>query len=70
MFAYTGLLSLHAMGLAFAVGFGWFIALSLLGFVPLVPLASLKPLFRIMWLGFWINFASGVPLLMATQRTT
>lgn len=65
MFAYTGLLSLHAMGLAFAVGFSWFIALRVLGVARGVPLESVESLFPIMWAGFWVNFASGVPLLIS-----
>jgi hypothetical protein len=65
MFAYTGLLSLHAMGLAFAVGFSWFISLRVLGIVRAVPLESVDSLFPVMWAGFWVNFASGVPLLMS-----
>jgi hypothetical protein len=65
MFAYTGLLSLHAIGLAFAVGFSWFIALRVLGVARAVPLESVESLFPIMWAGFWVNFASGVPLLIS-----
>lgn len=65
MFAYTGLLSLHALGLAFAVGFSWFIALRVLGVASSVPLESVESLFPIMWAGFWVNFASGVPLLIS-----
>jgi len=65
MFAYTGLLSLHAMGLAFAVGFSWFIALRVLGVARGVPLESVESLFPFMWAGFWVNFASGVPLLIS-----
>jgi hypothetical protein len=65
MFAYTGLLALHAMGLAFAVGCAWFIALRVLGFARGLPLASLDSLFSVMWIGFWVNAASGVPLLLA-----
>ncbi len=65
MFAYTGLLSLHAFGLAFAVGFSWFISLRVLGVVRAVPLESVDSLFPIMWAGFWVNFASGVPLLIS-----
>jgi hypothetical protein len=65
MFAYTGLLSLHAVGLAFAVGFSWFIALRVLGVARAIPLESIESLFPIMWAGFWVNFASGVPLLMS-----
>jgi hypothetical protein len=65
MFAYTGLLSLHALGLAFAVGFSWFIALRILGFARGLPLAAVEGLFPLLWIGFWINAASGIALLIS-----
>ena len=65
MFAYTGLLSLHALGLAFAVGFSWFIALRILGFGRALPLAATEGLFPLLWVGFWINAASGLALLIS-----
>jgi len=42
------------------------IDLRLLGFAMRIPLASMRTLFRYLWLGFWINAVSGVMLLAAS----
>ena len=55
IFAYTSILSLHAIGLAVIVGINYLVALRLLGFVPGIPLPALRKLFRWMYLGFAIN---------------
>ena len=65
IFAYTTILSLHAIGLAIIVGINYLIALRLLGFVPGVPLKPLRKLFPWMYLGFTINLFSGASLLAA-----
>jgi len=65
LFAYTLVLSLHAMGLAVVVGLSTAIALRLLGVAAQVPLAPLGPLFRVMYAGFWVNALSGLGLLAA-----
>lgn len=65
IFAYTSILSLHAIGLAVIVGINYLIALRLLGFVPALPLAPLRKLFPWMYLGFAINAFSGGSLLAA-----
>src|SRR5690606_32072550 len=65
IFAYTTVLSLHAMGLAIVVGIGVSVALRVLGFFPGIPLAPLLRLFPIMWIGFTINALSGLALLAA-----
>jgi len=65
IFAYTTVLSLHAIGLAIIVGIHTLIALRLLGFVPGIPLQPLRKLFPWMYLGFTINLFSGTSLLMA-----
>jgi hypothetical protein len=59
IFAYTTILSLHAIGLAIIVGINTLIALRLLGFVKEIPLAPLRKLFPWMYLGFAINAFSG-----------
>ena len=41
LFAYTAILSLHAMGLAIIVGINTIVALRLLGYVPRAELAAL-----------------------------
>jgi hypothetical protein len=65
IFAYTTILSLHAIGLAIIVGINTLVALRLLGFVPGIPLAPLRKLFPWMYLGFAINLFSGSSLLAA-----
>jgi uncharacterized membrane protein len=65
MWAYTLVLSLHAMGLAIVVGLSTMIALRLLGLAPTIPLAPLKRLFPVMYVGFWVNALSGLALLAA-----
>ena len=65
IFAYTTILSLHAIGLAIIVGIHTLIALRLLGFVPEIPLQPLRKLFPWMYLGFTINLFSGTSLLVA-----
>lgn len=65
LWAYTLVLSLHAMGLAVVVGLSSAVALRLLGFAKGVPLAPLGRLFPFMYIGFWINALSGLALLAA-----
>jgi hypothetical protein len=65
IFAYTSILSLHAIGLAIIVGLHTVVALRLLGFVPALPLQPLRKLFPWMYLGFTINLFSGSSLLAA-----
>ena len=65
LWAYTLVLSLHAMGLAVVVGFSSAIALRLLGVARSIPLAPLRSLFPVMYIGFWVNALSGLALLSA-----
>jgi hypothetical protein len=65
IFAYTTILSLHAIGLAIIVGIHTLVALRLLGFVQAIPLPPLRKLFPWMYLGFAINLFSGSSLLAA-----
>jgi hypothetical protein len=69
IFAYTTILSLHAIGLAIIVGIHTLVALRLLGFVPAIPLQPLRKLFPWMYLGFAINLFSGSSLLAANLST-
>jgi hypothetical protein len=68
LWAYTLVLSLHAMGLAVVVGFSSAIALRLLGVARSIPLAPLGGLFPVMYVGFWVNALSGLALLSANAR--
>ncbi|HEY7672390.1 MAG TPA: hypothetical protein VIC71_09235 [Gammaproteobacteria bacterium] len=69
LFAYTFILSLHAMGLATVGGLSSAVALRLLGIARAIPLAPLRELFPLMYAGFWINAFSGLALLAASATT-
>ena len=69
MFAYTGLITLHAIGLAFAVGVSWTCALRVLGVARSVPLDAMTGLFPIAWIGFWLCALSGVALAIGHATT-
>jgi hypothetical protein len=64
-FAFYFVLLFHTFGLALVVGANAVIDLRLLGVEHDIPLAPLKRLFGIMWLGFAINAVSGLLLLIA-----
>ena len=64
-FAYTWILSLHAMGLAIIVGINTIVALRLLGWAPEIKINALRRLLPWMYLGFTINAFSGLSLLAA-----
>ncbi len=63
LWAFPLILTAHTFGLVLLVGPSAMIDLRLLGFAPDVPLAPLKRLFKFMWVGFWLNAASGLVLL-------
>ena len=64
-FGFYFVLLFHTFGLALLVGANALVDLRLLGFSPSIPLAPLKRFFRIMWIGFGINAATGVVLLIS-----
>ena len=64
MFAFPGILTLHAIGMGFAVGISAAIDLRILGVAPNVPLRELRRFLPILWAGFWLNAVSGVLLLI------
>ena len=68
LWAFPIVLILHTVGLAFLVGANVALDVRLLGFARGVPLRSLLPFFKPMWLGFWVNAVSGV-LLLVTYPT-
>ena len=65
LWAFPDILILHTVGLAFLVGANVALDVRLLGFARGLPLRSMLPFFRVMWLGFWVNAVSGVLLLIA-----
>jgi hypothetical protein len=70
IWAYPTVLTLHAVGMAMAVGASAVLDLRLLGVAPHLPLAELKSTFRPMWIGFAINAVSGVVLFIAAAADT
>ena len=65
IFGYTLVLSLHAMGLAMAVGFGTLISVRLLGGMRSIPLAALHKIVLLSYLAFILNFISGSMLFIS-----
>jgi hypothetical protein len=65
LFAFYFILLFHTIGLSLLVGANVVVDLRILGVAPDLPLMSLKRLFGIMWVGFGINAASGILLLIA-----
>ncbi len=64
LFAFPGILALHAIGMGFAAGLSAAIDLRVLGVGRTVPMAEMRRLLPILWAGFWLNAASGVLLLI------
>jgi hypothetical protein len=69
LFAYPAVLTGHALGLAIVVGINTLIALRLLGVAQAIPLAALRRLYGIVWIGFLINLVSGLLLFIAEAHT-
>jgi hypothetical protein len=64
-FAFYFILLFHTFGLALLVGANTVVDLRLLGVARAVPVAPLKRLFPIMWIGFAMNAVTGVLLVIA-----
>ena len=64
LLAFPGILSLHAIGMGFAVGIGVALDLRVLGVGRGVPLAEMRRFVPVLWSGFWVNAVSGVLLLI------
>ena len=63
--AFPGILSCHTIGMGFAAGINAAVALRILGVASAVPLAEMRRFLPVMWIGFWLNAASGIALLIA-----
>lgn len=66
IWAYPTVLTLHTVGLGVLVGANAVIDFRLLGFARRLPLPSLAPLYRFMWIGFATNAITGA-LLFASD---
>ena len=65
IFAYPTILALHTVGLGIVVGLSAILACRVLGMGRSIPFANLRPLFRIIWLGFALNAVTGLMLFIA-----
>src|SRR5947208_5791969 len=65
LFGFYFILLFHTIGLALVVGPNAAIDLRLLGVARGIPLPPLKNWFSLIWLGFSINVASGIFLVLA-----
>ena len=72
IWAYPTVLTLHTFGMMVLVGASAMLDLRLLGFGRGIPLDSLKTLFRVMWVAFYLNAVTGSMLFVAdaTKRGT
>jgi hypothetical protein len=61
---FWAILSVHALGMAILVGACTVIAVRILGFSRDLPLMPLQRLYGFIWAGFWIQFVSGMLLLI------
>src|SRR4029434_6985889 len=69
IWSYPMIITLHSYGMAMLVGVSAVIDLRLLGFASRVPLASLRRLFLLIRVGFWISLASRVALTIGRGGT-
>jgi hypothetical protein len=65
VWAFPTVLTVHTFGMMLLVGCAWLVDLRLLGVARTIPIGPLRPLFRIMWVAFWINLATGILLFIA-----
>ena len=63
--AFWLILTFHAVGMGLLVGASVVIDMRILGLAPDLPLAPVKKLYTFIWVGFWIQVASGILLLIA-----
>jgi hypothetical protein len=64
LLAFPGILTLHAIGMGFAVGINAALDLRILGVAPGVPVGEMRRFVPVLWFGFWLNAVSGVLLLI------
>ncbi len=63
LWAFPGVLSMHALGMGLVAGLNAAIDLRILGVAPQVPFTGIKRFVPLMCFGFWLNAISGVILL-------
>ena len=66
---YVTVLALHTFGMAFLVGLSAAFAARVLGVFPELPLGPFKKFSPLIYLGFWLNAATGVILTALSARS-
>lgn len=61
---YAWWLFLHALGMGLTAGLGFVVSLRLLGVGRQIPISSFGILFRLFWVGVYLNLLSGTLLFM------
>jgi len=69
LWSFPGILLVHTYGMGIMVGVILAVDLSILGFVPGLPLAPLQKFFPLVWIAFWLNAITGTILLAADATT-
>jgi hypothetical protein len=69
IFAFPTVLLLHTIGMGVVVGINAGIDLRILGIAPALPLAPMERFLPLLWVGFWVNAATGF-ILVITDATT
>lgn len=64
LLAFPGILCVHAIGMALAVGVSVAFNLRVLGVTSSMPLPEMRKFLPVFWTGFWLNAVSGVLLLV------
>ena len=72
IWAFSTILTVHTFGMGVLVGASALLDLRLLGIGRTMALGPLESLYRVMWVGFWLNLVTGSVLFAAdaTSRGT
>ena len=69
IWAFPTFLVVHTIGMSIVAGLSAMLSMAVLGFWPKIPLRPLERLYPLIWIGFWVNAATGTVLLIADATT-
>jgi hypothetical protein len=69
IWAFPTFLVVHTIGMSIVAGLSAMISLTVLGFWPKIPIRPMERLYPLIWIGFWVNAATGTVLLIADAST-
>jgi hypothetical protein len=64
IWGYAFMLFVHAVGMGLTAGVVFVVCLRILGVGALIPISALRVLFRLFWVGFYMNLITGLILFM------